>query len=125
MKEIEKNGGRIDAIFHAPYLKEIPCDPVTKNPYFYIPNGCSEFRLYTTLADVHDKDIIALGCDDGCGLDGDGNGQGDSNYGAGSSNIDIGTTFIQGLCGGCPLPGNGACCPGGYVCDSNMQYCLK
>lgn len=110
----------------APYIKKIPCDPVTKEPYMYVPNGCSEFRLYTTLVDLHDKDISAFGCSDGCGFDADRDGEGDNNYGTGSSNVDVGRSYTLPTCmGGCLTPGDGACCFEGYKCDSNRQYCLK
>lgn len=110
----------------APYIKKIPCDPISREPYFYIPNGCTEFRLYTTLENATDPGSEKIGCGDGCGLDQDGNGVGDDNYGVGSENANVGITFSIGLCGGgCPVPGSGACCPGGYVCDSNKKYCIK
>lgn len=57
----------------SPYLDRIPCDPTTGDPYLYEPdsdvNLCRGNRVCTMLQDVHDPDIIALGCDpvEGCG----------------------------------------------------------
>lgn len=55
-----------------PYLKSIPCDPVLKTPYLYVPvieNGCSGYRLCTKLQDLTDPDIVRQKCHpyDGCG----------------------------------------------------------
>lgn len=58
-----------------PYIKEVPCDPVRKLPYKYIAmdevglNLCKGFKLFASLADTGDPDIIALGCSPvaGCG----------------------------------------------------------
>lgn len=56
-----------------PYLRTIPCDPATREPYKYQPdedtNVCLGNRICTKLLDTHDPDITALGCDgvNGCG----------------------------------------------------------
>lgn len=57
----------------APYLANIPCDPVTQEPYKYEPdsttNLCLGNRVCTKLQDWADPDITTLGCDAqaGCG----------------------------------------------------------
>lgn len=58
----------------APYLPTVPCDPVTKVPYKYVPmddtNICKGYRVLTTLQDFSDLDITNLGCNavNGCGF---------------------------------------------------------
>jgi len=55
------------------YLKKIPCDPTTKEPYKYQvdseTNLCLGNRVCAKLQDWHDPDITTLGCDaqTGCG----------------------------------------------------------
>jgi prepilin-type N-terminal cleavage/methylation domain-containing protein len=55
----------------APYLKQIPCDTQTNQPYGYVPlaNACQGYRLYTELEVTDDEDIVNAGCDGttGCG----------------------------------------------------------
>ena len=57
----------------SPYLSKIPCDPVTNEPYKFVPesatNLCLGNRICTKLQDLSDPDIIKLGCDPqgGCG----------------------------------------------------------
>jgi len=53
-----------------PYLKSIPCDPVSGNPYAYEPvAGCGGYRAYAILQDSEDPVIEKLGCNgpEGCG----------------------------------------------------------
>lgn len=54
-----------------PYLPAIPCDPVTKAPYYYVPNAnpCSGYRVLAGLAVTADPDIPGVGCSpiNGCG----------------------------------------------------------
>lgn len=52
-----------------PYLDRVPCDPVSGDPYLYVPNEdrCSGYRLYATLADTEDPDVERLSCDGACG----------------------------------------------------------
>lgn len=64
------------------YLKQIPCDPLTGEPYiFFSFNGkvCMGVRVLAALETEEDPDIKAVGCDfeDGCGWDEDE----DYNYG--------------------------------------------
>lgn len=57
----------------APYIAQVPCDPVGKNnTYLYVvgdPNACTEYHLCAKLEDLTDPDIKRLGCDpiQGCG----------------------------------------------------------
>lgn len=58
----------------SPYLESIPCDPVTGQPYCYIPDtdnpSCPKnFRALTPLQNDSDSSIADLGCDgnDYCG----------------------------------------------------------
>lgn len=57
----------------APYLAKIPCDPVYKTPYDYIPlNGdpCKGYRTLAILQDKKDIDIQGVGCAAwGCGFE--------------------------------------------------------
>lgn len=67
----------------APYIAAIPCDPVTKQPYFYLPlagNQCGGYRLLTKLENEDDPFIRQAECDDECGC-GYGSGY---NYGVSS-----------------------------------------
>lgn len=53
-----------------PYLREIPCDPLSKEPYAYEPvAGCGGYRVYAVLNHKKDPQIARLGCDgpQGCG----------------------------------------------------------
>lgn len=61
------NGGELD-----PYLKKIPCDPTTKEPYLYVPGApslCAGYRVCAKLKLTSDPDIERIGCSpsDGCG----------------------------------------------------------
>lgn len=56
----------------SPYLKEVPCDPLTREPYLYQSyegDYCQGYRLLAKLEVETDQDIIATGCDsvEGCG----------------------------------------------------------
>jgi len=55
-----------------PYLQSIPCDPISNDPYFYVPlasDSCKGYRVYTGLEGGDDPSIEAAGCDqdDFCG----------------------------------------------------------
>jgi type II secretory pathway pseudopilin PulG len=106
----------------SPYLKEIPCDPLTRQPYLYQSyNGdyCQGYRLLARLEIDTDNDIYAVGCDpvEGCaGEDGHGYNWGISMGDGMSSNIwQTGGFGLEGeeevafFC----LPVYG----GGYTCD--------
>ena len=72
-----------------PYLDRVPCDP-TGEPYDYIVDpDCKWYQLYTDLENDTDPQISAVGCENGCGTDGD------YDYG-----IAIGTTTGDGGGGG-------------------------
>ena len=62
----ECNGAELD-----PYVRAIPCDPLSKQPYEYVPlaNACQGYRVYTKLEVPDDEEIIKVGCDGatGCG----------------------------------------------------------
>jgi Tfp pilus assembly protein PilE len=56
----------------SPYLAAVPCDPVKKTPYKYVPvsgNECSGFVACAALEDLNDPDIARIGCHptEGCG----------------------------------------------------------
>ncbi len=56
-----------------PYLKKVPCDPVTGEPYLYIPfpgNGDNSqgYRVLSILQDTSDPIVAKLGCSMGCGI---------------------------------------------------------
>lgn len=55
------------------YLRNVPCDPITKRPYAYYPQTCSgglckTYGIYAILADIKDTDITKQGCNEtnGC-----------------------------------------------------------
>src|SRR5260221_4287727 len=55
-----------------PYMRAVPCDPVRKNPYLYVPpisSQCSGYIICAKLEDLKDPDIARIGCHpvDGCG----------------------------------------------------------
>ncbi len=57
----------------APYLKKVPCDPVTVEPYLYVPGEpslCGGYRVCAKLENKQDPDIARIGChpDNGCGF---------------------------------------------------------
>ena len=59
----------------SPYMTKTPCDPTTKNPYYYVPldsDPCTGYRLLTTLDNTGDPAIVALGCNgpEYCGFGG-------------------------------------------------------
>ncbi len=103
----------------APYIPAVPCDPVTKLPYKYVPlddtNYCKGYRVLTTLKDFSDRDITALGCSptNGCGFGAY------YNWGISSG----GSVALSGFNPGAPLgiggapSGSFACTPAG-TCNS-------
>lgn len=66
-------------------LASIPCDPVTKEPYYYQVKGNSpqSYRLYTLLSNTKDISISDVGCPGGCGPDCS------FNYGVSSTNVGL------------------------------------
>lgn len=92
-------------------LKKIPCDPVTKESYYYqTKTGQPQsYRLYTNLANTHDISISDVGCLGGCGPDCS------YNYGVSSTNINLTRCSY-------------VCAPGGYCelfQDSSKSSCPK
>jgi general secretion pathway protein G len=56
-----------------PYLKEVPCDPVTGEPYLYLPDlisstGIHAYRVLSYLSSSQDPIVEQLGCQNGCGI---------------------------------------------------------
>jgi general secretion pathway protein G len=116
----------------APYLNNIPCDPVYNSPYCYVtdtdkPTCFQKFRLLATLKYLYDPVIKILGCDSKsyCGWETECNATSKVygyNFGLGSSNTAIGNpnpTIIIPIPSGLPSPGPGgvyACSPQG-VCN--------
>lgn len=55
-----------------PYMQTVPCDPVTRTPYLYIPDATNlrkGYRICTKLENQSDPDIVSIGCSPtaGCG----------------------------------------------------------
>lgn len=55
-----------------PYLKTVPCDPTTGEPYVYVPypgggKNSDGYRVFSILDDLSDPIIEKLGCTGGCG----------------------------------------------------------
>jgi general secretion pathway protein G len=50
----------------SPYLKEIPCDPISDLPYQYMPlaDQCDGYRLFASLENEKDPDAINVGWGD-------------------------------------------------------------
>lgn len=118
----------------SPYLPKVLCDPQTKNPYTYVKEDCSTYKLYTALQDVKDPDITKIGCNDGCGPDANGDGKGDYNYGVSSGNTNPGSPVGTGVAGTCTINKKqnrcypnlcNVCCPGaGYRCNASGKLCI-
>lgn len=73
-----------------PYLDKIPCDPVTKAAYTYLPDlsqpACiKSYKIFTHLNNLSDPMIAAIGCNGqlGCGYDST------LNYGVSSGNTPL------------------------------------
>lgn len=60
----------------SPYLREIPCDPVSGDPYKMIVDDYGEdacptwFKVYSKMENTDDPSIVKLGCQEGCQIDG-------------------------------------------------------
>lgn len=92
-------------------LKKIPCDPVTKESYFYQTHTGQpqSYRLYANLTNTNDFSITDVGCLGGCGPDCS------YNYGVSSMNINL-------------IRCSYVCAPGGYCelfQDSSKSTCPK
>lgn len=66
-----------------PHLDKIPCDPVTKLPYFIEHSDCFSYRILTTLDNGSDPIIASLNCQPDCGY------STTDNYGIASSNLPV------------------------------------
>ncbi len=97
----------------AVYLNNFPCDPLGKSYVYQADdNGCSQkFKVLTNLEDIKDKDIAAVGCQNGCGP------QCQYNYGVSSSNIKVNEGCVVTPT---PEPGYIVCAPGN-TCDIFMD----
>lgn len=57
-----------------PYLKAVPCDPDTGDPYLYFPypgedgDNSQGYRVLSILTDLTDPTIAKIGCANGCGI---------------------------------------------------------
>jgi prepilin-type N-terminal cleavage/methylation domain-containing protein len=94
-----------------PYLKEIPCDPMSGEAYAYEPvSSCGGYRAYAVLENTDDPVIAKLGCD---GVGGCGAASGEEfNYG-----ISVGVGLYGGGAVVLPSPSPS---PGWiYACDSS------
>lgn len=98
-----------------PYLTEIPRDPLTDEPYVYIPlpNICPGYRILTKLETATDPDISAVGCAPiACGFSAE---YLDTNYG-----VSVGTQVPEdGFVA--EVPGEGSSPSGQYVINSDGE----
>lgn len=83
-----------------PYLKEIPCDPLTGEPYLYYSlggNACLGYKVLVSLENTQDPGIAEIGCNytDGCEA-----GNPAYNYGAAAGNTMLSSSWELGGEGG-------------------------
>lgn len=117
----------------SPYLRSIPCDPSTLQPYVYVPlaNVCGGYRLLTQLENPTDSVAVEIGCATSCGC-GLGAGYEQYTYGVSSGTELVGdTSACTSLVTGeltSPIPSTPASpAPSGspappvyvYACDTN------
>lgn len=102
-----------------PCMPSIPCDPYTKQPYYYQTDGATQpawYKIFTNLEYTGDTAIASVGCSTGCPA-----GTSTYNYYVASSNAPASVA----LCSGAVAPICGqpqsyidmcaSCCPGtGY-----------
>lgn len=94
-----------------PYLDKIPCDPITKQPYYLERSNCQNYRLLTNLDDDSDPMSKKLNCNPDCGFGAN------LNYGITSGNLAVssssgGTTYYCQNFGNCTAkPANLDCSP--------------
>jgi prepilin-type N-terminal cleavage/methylation domain-containing protein len=119
----------------APYIKTIPCDPVSNTHYGYFPSVNGGYRICARLTDTTDPAIAASNClgNKGCGLGGPPSG-GVYNYclgtGVTASAVDTDDEIIGGtpppVGGGTPTPtpvGGGT--PPPTLDPNNHRVCTK
>lgn len=121
----------------APYIAEVPCDPINKGNYIYdySDDQCSDYIVYARLEHESDPIIESLGCEIGCGP------TGVYNYYVSSAGFDVARltptptvtpsgspspTNGPGMCGGtCVANECATCCPGAdYRCDAAGTGCF-
>jgi prepilin-type N-terminal cleavage/methylation domain-containing protein len=111
----------------APYLNNIPCDPIYNSPYCYLPDTdkptCfQKFNILTTLKYLADPAIAQLGCNSKsyCGWETECHANSKVygyNFGLSSSNATVGNTGIITIPTPPGLPSPGL--PGILACDPN------
>lgn len=87
-----------------PYLKEVPCDPDTGEPYLYFPypgggDNSQGYRVLSILTDLADPSIEKVGCVGGCGIPED------------NPNFGNSLSYVYGIAEGVPLLLDGATFP--------------
>lgn len=101
----------------SPYIGKIPCDPISKQPYYYEPlaNQCGGYRVYTLLEKTDDPAITTVGCHPTLGC---GNGSG-YNYGIAEGATVYNPDGIAPIPSPSPLASAGDPTPGSgnYACD--------
>ena len=112
----------------APYLPEMPCDPVNEDPYIfkYVLDSCKTYHLYTKLEWELDTEINSSGCPDGCGPNNAYNYYVTDSDTAGAPTQD---QSVEPTCGttvkSCIPNVCSECCPGsGYRCNDLGTRCL-
>lgn len=117
-----------------PYLKDVPCDPQTDEPYFYTRSpDCLSYGLFTTLENPDDP-TGSSACAGGCGPDLNGDGVGEYSHAVVGGNTTIElisqTAVIPPTCGTSTKfcianSACGTCCPGSvYRCNSTGSGCV-
>lgn len=96
-------------------LDSIPCDPQTRQDYYYQTKGGNpqSYRLYTHLKNIQDISIANLGCTGGCGPD--------CSFNYGVSSYNIGLTKCTFVC----APGGGKTGSCELYQDSSLSLCPK
>ncbi len=91
-----------------PYIKRIPCDPVSKTHYGYFPSVNGGYRICAKLSDTTDPAIAAMNCGGaaGCGL-----GSGYNFCLASGVTASAVGTVDEIIGGGTPTPGGGGGTP--------------
>ncbi|MEK7514052.1 MAG: type II secretion system protein [Patescibacteria group bacterium] len=96
----------------SPYLDKIPCDPVTKLPYFIEHTSCVSYRILTTLDNDSDPVINSLNCQPNCGY------SPADNYGIASSNLPVSSNPVA-----APSPSPSPAIIEYYACDTADASC--
>lgn len=117
--------------FLAPYLSEVPCDPVSNQDYRYVYTkvDCNTFYIYTKFENLSDDKIAQVGCTGGCGPE----GQSTSfDYFVSSTNTSVESddAGVPPTCGGaikyCFPNVCSTCCPGVFMrCSPSGKLCVQ